>query len=127
MGFARDLKSLFPEINTMAANAAGAALDDLAEKAKDPTERMILGLLGSALEKHGPAGLAMAENAVIDLLEGKPVNLDFADLLTASDALAVLQNVEAGKKSEARDFASAAAQQMGMVLGVMIRGAIIAS
>jgi hypothetical protein len=125
MNFTDTLKSLFPMINKFAAEEAAKAMEDLAEKAKNPTERAVLGLLSDALEKHGPAGLTIAETAVIDLLEGKQAMLDFADLKTGSDALAVLQNVEADKKSAVKDFTAAASQQIGVVVGTILKGAIL--
>lgn len=125
MDFTDTLKALFPTINKFAADEASKALEDLAEKAKKPLEKVALGLLASALEKHGPAGLEIAEQSILNMLDGKPATLDFTDLATASDALALLQNAEADKKTALRDFTAVASKQMGVVMGTLIKGAIL--
>jgi len=67
-------------------------------------EKIALKMTADAVSKHGPSGVELAQKAIFGLFDGESVDLDFTDLKTASDALALLQNKEADDKSRAEDF-----------------------
>jgi len=124
MDWKKMLEQWFPTLGAMGVEEAAKALDGWAEDAKDPMKKLILGLVADAVEKHGMEGLNKAKDAVLGLLEGKEVELDFTDLETASNALAMLQNAEADRKSAAEDFMVKVGETLGPILGALIKGLI---
>ena len=124
MDWKKMLEQWFPTMGAMGGEAAAKALEDAQDDAKDPMKKLILGLLADAVEKNGMAGLDLAKNAVLDLMDGNEVDLDFTDLETASDALAMLQNAEADAKSAAEDFMVKVGETMGPILGALLKGLI---
>ena len=99
-------------------------LRELRAKAKTPEERLVLAIFAGAVQKYGIKGVEEAKKAVKELLEGKRKMLPFVDIATESDALIVLQKLEAGRRSELNRFASFAADAIGAILGATLRGII---
>ncbi len=117
-------EALFPTLSSMAIEEAVDAIEALKGKARNPWQKTVVKMMASAVEKEGPAGLRIAKDAIFGMLDGKKVKLDFADLALASDALVMLQNAEANRKSEVKDFVDVIGQHLGTVLSSVIKGAI---
>lgn len=99
-------------------------LRDLRGKAKTAEERLILAIFAGAVQKYGTKGVEEAKKAIKDLLDGKKKALPFVDIATESDALIVLQNLEAGRRSELNRFATFTADAIGAILAATLRGLI---
>jgi len=118
------LDMLVPVLGAKAVEGLHGQLESLTQGADEGWKKAVLSLLADAVEKHGPAGIQIAQQAIHDLLEGKPVEIDWADLATASDIMAHLQNAEADKKSAARDFMAKASETVGVILSGLIKGLV---
>ena len=120
------LSSLVPVAGQVAIDKLASELDDLSSEAGDPTNKVVLALIADAVEQHGPAGLDMAQGAIKDLLDGEAPSIDWANPRVASDAVALLQNAEADRKTKARDIAARASHVFAQIGSLMIK-ALIAS
>ena len=118
------LKNLIPALGEMGVKALADKLDDLSADAAEPWKKSVLALLADAVEKNGVDGINMAYEAIEALVNDETPEIDWADLAVASDILAQLQNAEAGRKSAARDFFARVSENIGAILGALIKGAI---
>ncbi len=116
------LRELIPKLGGRSLAAADGALRELQAEADEPWKKAIIKTFADALEKNGPDGLKKAEEAVGALIGGREVDLDFVSLRTASDLLAVMQNLEARQKSKARNFTRRFGQVIGRLIGSILRG-----
>jgi hypothetical protein len=78
-------------------------------------------LVADAVTAFGPLGVNTALNAVHDLLDGKPSNMDWADLEIASNLLAVMQNQEASEREASKVFLV----QVGGVITDIVTGIVM--
>jgi len=123
MDWLKMLEDLVPLIGQKAVDELVAKLDDLAGDASEAWQKAILALFGDALESNGVEGIQLATDALIDLLDkNEPPQIDWADLKTASDILAELQNAEADRKTAAKAFMVKVSHTLGTLLGGMIKG-----
>ncbi len=120
------LEGLIPIVGETAVNAVAGELDGLASEASDPMKGAVLALVSDAVREHGPSGISLAEKAIKDLLAGKSPDIDWASPRNASDLVAAMQNAEADRRTEAREFAARAGHVLGKVGSVLFK-AIIAS
>ena len=118
------LKHLVPALGEMGVKTLADKLTDLSNEATEPWKRAILALVADAIEKNGTEGIKLAYDAIEALIESKPPKIDWADLEVASDILAQLQNAEADRKSAARDFFARVSDDIGAILGGLIKGLI---
>lgn len=116
------LKNLIPSLGEMGVKALADELQGLSAEAAEPWKKSVLALLGDAVEKNGVDGIKLAYDAIEGLINDKPVKLDWADLEVASDVLAQLQNAEAERKDATRDFFARVADNLGAILGGLIKG-----
>ena len=124
MNLEERLRAVFPALNTFDAMEARKALEKLQAHDSD-AEKAVLGMLASALERNGSDGLLRAEAAVDKMLKGYPVRMDFADLAAASNALMLLQNVEAAQKEQVMEFTRSAVYDLGRIAGTIIKAALL--
>jgi len=122
MDFKNLLDSLMPVLGQTGIALLEADLKSLASEQDTPWKKAALALLADAVYKHGPAGIDLAHKAVMDLLENKVPEIDWADPRTASDLVAALQNAEADDKSAAKDFFHKTGNILGRVLGALVQG-----
>lgn len=102
-----DLKKLLDSLIPMLGNAGVKALSDkLDELAADDAswKGTVLALLADAVDANGPKGIAIAQQAIEDLLNNEVPKIDWASPRTASDLVAQLQNAEADKADAVRDW-----------------------
>jgi hypothetical protein len=118
------LKNLVPALGEAGVKMLSDKLDDLSAEATEPWKKTVLALTANAVESAGVDGIKMAYDAIENLINDEPPKLDWADLEVASDVLAQLQNAEADRKSEARDFFARVSNDIGAVLGGLIKGLI---
>jgi hypothetical protein len=116
------LKNLVPALGEMGVKALADELKNISAEAAEPWKKSILALLADAVEKNGVDGIKLAYDAIEGLINDEPVKLDWADLEVASDVLAQLQNAEAGRKSATRDFFARVSDNLGAILGGLIKG-----
>ena len=122
--FSRALEGLVPIVGAQAVKLASDELDGLASDASDPLKAAVLSLMSDAVSEHGTAGIAMAQKAVKDLLEGDTPNIDWASPRTASNLVAAMQNAEADRKTEAREMAQRIGHALGKIGAVLLKAAI---
>lgn len=118
------LAELLPELGKIGVDKAADALEDLADKTKAPWQKAIVKGIADAVDKHGPEGIDIAQKAIMSLIDGKDVELDFTDLRTAHALLGAMENAEADRKSEARDYLARVGKTAGTLLGSFLRGIV---
>ncbi len=116
------LNALVAVLGRDAVDELSHKLDEIAAEAGEPWKRAVLALVGDAVERHGPAGLVLVQQAIDELVADQAPPIDWANPRTASDVVAELQNAEAGRRTAARDFAAKVGDVLGRVLVGLIRG-----
>jgi len=122
--FSDALEGLVPIVGAQAVKLASDELDGLASDASDPLKAAVLSLMSDAVSEHGTEGIAMAQKAVKDLLDGDTPNIDWASPRTASNLVAAMQNAEADRKTEAREMVQRIGHALGKIGAVLIKAAI---
>jgi len=122
MDFLKLIEQLVPIIGQKAADALAAEIKGLISDESPAWQKTILALVADAVEKHGVLGIQIAIKEIEKLLEGETPDIDWANLLVASDIVAMLQKAEAERKSEVRDFLSKVGGVLGEILAGIIRG-----
>jgi hypothetical protein len=123
--FNKMLTDLVPIIGQMGVDTLVGELTNLSKTADEPWQRGVLALISDAVAKNGPAGIDLAVQAIKDALSGDRVpEIDWADLETASDVLALMENKEADEKSAINDFMAQASASLGTILSGLIKGLI---
>ena len=115
---------IVPILGQAGADALKNQLDDITQGASTPWKKAVLALVGDAVQKHGVDGIQIAIDAVKDILNDKQVDIDWADLATASDILAHMQNAEAGRKSATKAFLTQVGEVLGIILSALVKGLI---
>lgn len=118
------LNSLVPSIGQGAVDLLAEQLKDISHGANEAWQKTVLNLLAQAVEANGPGGIQMAMDAINSLFDGEEVVIDWADLETASDIVAQLQNAEADQKKAVNDYLTKITKALGVVLNGLIRGLI---
>jgi len=118
------LDMVIPVLGPVAAGTLKTQLDEMTQGTDASWKRAILALVGDAVQKHGVQGIQIAVDAIKDILDDKHVEIDWADLATASDLLAHMQNAEAGRKSAARAFLTQVGEVLGIILAALVKGLI---
>jgi len=116
------LKNMVRSAGVVGMKKAEEAMDKLQSQMDEPWKRAVVDMLGDAVEKYGWEGVERVQKAVDDLSNGKSPDLSFASLKARSDALALLQNMEADEKSRAKDFFSVVGSALGVILKAVIKG-----
>lgn len=124
MDFAKLLETLAPILGEVGIKRLARELDELGSEAVKPWKKSILALVSNGIEVYGPMGIQMAVDAIIDLLDGKEVVPEWVDLSVGSDILALLQNAEADRKSDTKDFLAKVGKVLGQILDGLIKGLI---
>lgn len=123
MSYRRKLKALEHLVDVSLVERITAAVDDAARRASEPWQRTLVDLLVDALQRHGPEGVAIAEDAVLAFLkESRRWPRGVTSFLILSTFLAQLQNAEAAKKERVRRWLRAIAQNLGGLLVSVLRG-----
>jgi len=99
-------------------------LHDLENDAQEPWKKTALALMAQAVATHGPQGVDLALAAINDALAGKAPAMDWADLRTASDILAQMQQAEADQHSTIRDYLTKVSYVLGLILSGVIKGLV---
>lgn len=100
----KNIVSLVPILGQKAVDQIAGELHTLADDQDAPWKGTVLVLLSEAVAAHGSAGVAMAHKALRDVLDKKALSIDWASPQTASDVVALLQNIEAKNKSQMDAF-----------------------
>lgn len=122
MDWEKLLKGMIKKAGVVGMKKAEKAMDRLKGEMDEPWKRVIMDLLGDAVETYGWEGVERVQKAVDQLANGKAPDLSFASLKARSDALAVLQNMEADKKSKTKDFFGVVGNSLGVILKAVIAG-----
>jgi len=122
MDFIKLIEQLVPIIGQRAADALAAEIKGLISDESPAWQKTILALVADAIEKHGVLGIQIAIKEIEKLLEGETPEIDWANLLVASDIVAMLQKAEAEKKTAVRDFLAKVGEVLGGILAGVIRG-----
>jgi hypothetical protein len=116
------LKNMVKQAGVVGMKKAEGALDKLQKEMDEPWKRAVMDMLGDAVEEYGWEGVERVQKAIDDLAKGKSPDLSFASLKARSDALALLQNMEADEKTKAKDFFAVVGEVLGVVLKAVIKG-----
>jgi len=120
----KTLGDLAEHFGTLGLEEASNAIGELANDAREPWKKTVLGLVADAIEEHGPEGLEMARKAVERAMKGKEADLSWASLRHRSDLLAQLQNAEAKRRSEVRIFLEKIGKVLGVILAAMVKAIV---
>lgn len=122
--FSDVLDTLVPLIGNMAVEKAKEEINKIAEDADDPTKQIVFTLMAEAVGELGESGLDIAEAEIKRLLNGRSADLDWASPRTASDAVALLQNAERGRKKKAKAAIEKAGKVFGAIGAVFFKAAV---
>ncbi len=115
---------VLPILGPESAQELEAKLGGLSLPADKDWQKMALALVSDAVEKHGPEGIALAVQAVQDMMAGQPPKIDWADLRLASDIVAHMQNAEADHKREFNDYMVKIGKVAGIILATLIKSLV---
>jgi hypothetical protein len=122
--FSSMLDTLIPLVGAALVDKAKDEIKTLADDADDPTKKIVFTLMAEAVAELGEDGLDIAEAEIKRLLSGRTADLDWASPRTASDAVALLQNAERGRKKKARVAIAKAGKVFGSLGAVFFKAAI---
>ena len=97
------------------------SLQELAGSASEKWKKDVLAIVADAVDLYGPAGVNKALEALHNLVEGKPADLDWADLEAASNLLAAMQNKEAEERTALKVFI----RQVGVTILNIVTSAVV--
>lgn len=104
---------------------SAAKVRESAKDADEPWQRSVVLILAITLEREGIKGLEKAEKCLKNLLHGKTANLSDLPLLARSEALEMMQKVEASERSEAAAYVSIAGNIVSGILSASLKGLVI--
>ena len=96
-----------------------------AKDADEPWQKSVVLILAISLERDGVKGLQNAEKCLKNLLHGKTANLGDLPLLARSEALEMMQKVEAQDRSEAAAYVSIAGDIVSAIISASLKGLVI--
>jgi hypothetical protein len=121
MDIVKFIEQLVPIIGQQAADAIAKQIKELISDESPQWQKTILALIADAVEKFGVKGIEIALDQIEKLLDDKVPEIDWANLMVASDLVATLQKLEADEKSNVRDFLAKTGAVLGPLLAVLIR------
>ena len=122
MNYKNLIETLLPILGKEVTEHLSGKLDNLLKGTGDePWKKAILSLVLDAVKKHGADGVRIAMEAVERMLKGKAPKIDWADLEVASDILAQMQNIEAGRRSAVKDFLAEVGWALGIIGAALIK------
>lgn len=114
------LESLIPVVGEEAIRRAGAALEDLGAESEG-IKALLLSASADAIRVFGPKGLDVAVEALERLENGDPFEgLDWASPRTVSEVLALVQQREAGNRTDW----TAIKAHVSTILSVLLTGVL---
>jgi hypothetical protein len=116
------IKGLVRTAGKSGVDALEAALERIEKEVDEPWKKTVLNMVGDAVEKYGMDGVGYVEKLIDRIGEDEEPDLRFASLKARSDYLAVLQNLEADRKSKARDMIRVIGKQLGEILKAILAG-----
>jgi len=121
------LNELVPVLGQAGVDALADELKALTEGMDEAWKKTVMNLLINGIENYGVDGIQMAMDYINKLLDGDDLpDIDWADLRTASDIVAQLQNAEADQKSAVKDFLAKTSKILGQILAGLIKGLLSA-
>ena len=125
MDWEQMLQMLLPIIGQTAVHELSDKVADLSKGTDTEWQKTVLDLMAQAIKKYGPNGMALAVQEVNNLLDHKPASIpDWADLKTASDIVAQMENAEADHKKVVNDYITKVSEVLGVILSALIKGLI---
>lgn len=122
--FSDVLDTLIPLVGGVIVDKAKNEITKLSEDADDPTKQIVYALMAEAVGELGEDGLDIAEAEIKRLLNGRTPDLDWASPRTASDAVALLQNAERGRKKKAKAAITKAGKVFGVIGALFFKAAV---
>jgi hypothetical protein len=122
--FSDVLDTLIPLVGDVLVDKAKNEITKLSEDADDPTKQIVFALMAEAVGELGEDGLDIAEAEIKRLLNGRTPDLDWASPRTASDAVALLQNAERGRKKKAKTAITKAGKVFGVIGALFFKAAV---
>jgi len=120
MNFEALLATLIPILGEAGVAALTEQINALAANEDEAWKAMVLALVADAVKEHGVDGIVLAEEAIESLFKNEVPDIDWASPRVVSDLVAQMQNAEAGRKSQVRDYFT----KIGDVLGILGVGII---
>lgn len=103
------------QLGDPAAELAADQLRALADKANSPWEALALDMAAQAVLDHGPDGVDLASQQIVQLLEGKRAELDLADARLSHALLAAMERQEGLNRRQVREWFT----KLGKVFGAL--------
>ena len=116
------INNIIQTVGIMGINNLENALDDLRDQIDEPWKKSIMDILADTIEKYGLEGIQKIQDLVNQIADGDKPDMSFMNLKSRSDVLAMMQNMEADKKSKARDFFMVIGETLGVIFGAIIKG-----
>jgi len=121
------LNELVPVLGQAGVDALADELKALTEGMDEAWKKTVMNLLINGIENYGVDGIQMAMDYINKLLDGDDLpDIDWADLRTASDIVAQLQNAEADQKTAVKDFLAKTSKILGQIIAGLIKGLLSA-
>lgn len=116
------IKGIVNNAGTSGVKELERALERIKKEVDEPWKKTMLNMVGEAVSKYGMEGVGYVEKLVDKIGEGGEPDLGFASLKARSDYLAVIQNMEADRKSRAKDLVRVIGKQLGEILKAILAG-----
>lgn len=116
------IKGIVRNAGTSGVRDLEEALERIEKEVDEPWKKTMLNMVGEAVSKYGMEGVGYVERLVDKIGEDGEPDLSFASLKARSDYLAVIQNMEADRKSRAKDLIRVIGRQLGEVMKAILAG-----
>tara|TARA_X000000950_G_scaffold240276_2_gene293215 strand:- start:6825 stop:7217 length:393 start_codon:yes stop_codon:yes gene_type:complete len=124
----KDIDNLLGHLEPKAVEEINKALGSV--KVEEGWQKTMMGVLIETVDNYGVEGLSKARELVWSAIEGKEFDEESFNALSLrkqSDLLAYKQNIEADKKSAAKDFFTIVGDTLGGVLLAVAKGMVARS
>lgn len=95
-------------------------LSSLGSKADTPWKQSLLGVATSLVTQHGPNGVEALKNLTHSVVDGTTPDMSKLSLREASDALALLQQLEADDRKAAAAFLASVLESLSKVAAILL-------
>ncbi len=118
------LSALLPRCPSREVGQAAHAFDELSRSVSHDWQQLIIKVFSDSVARNGLEGVHIAQKGLADMLDGRRVDLNFVDLRTASDLLAIMQNARIDRKQEVEAYMRKVGRNVGIVLRSILGGLI---
>jgi len=122
MDYATLLATLIPLLGEAGVAALKDQIDALAANEDEIWKAMVLALVADAVEQYGLEGIDIAQAAIESLFANEVPDINWASPRVVSDLVAQMQNAEADRKNQVRDYFTKIGEVAGIIGVSIIKG-----